>query len=176
MDAFDVLALTPAFDLDANELERRYRELQRQFHPDRFARAAGSERRQSLLRAVDVNQAYRTLRDVLARAELLLVRLGGEAGERLADPALLMEIMELREALAEAKAARDRAGIAELAAQVDARQAAAIQALREAFTAVQARAGGAAAQLEAAQAALTRLRYYRRFHDEVARFEEETAE
>ena len=36
MDAFDVLALKPAFELDTNELEQRYRDLQKQLHPDKW--------------------------------------------------------------------------------------------------------------------------------------------
>ena len=59
MDAFDVLGLPPAFDLDAALLEQRYRELQRALHPDRFVKAQASERRASLARAVSVNEAYR---------------------------------------------------------------------------------------------------------------------
>src|SRR5690242_11666129 len=108
MDAFDVLALEPAFELDTNELEQRYRDLQKQLHPDRFARASASEKRTSLTRAVDVNQAYRALRDDLKRAEILLARHEAEAaGNATTDPGLLMEVMELREALAEAKGERN---------------------------------------------------------------------
>ena len=43
MDAFDLLGLTPALDLDPKVLEQRYRDLQRTLHPDRFAQAAASE-------------------------------------------------------------------------------------------------------------------------------------
>ncbi|HEX5657117.1 MAG TPA: Fe-S protein assembly co-chaperone HscB, partial [Polyangiales bacterium] len=83
-----MLGLTPAFDLDDKELEQRYRDLQRTLHPDRFAQAPASERRQALSRAVSVNDAYRTLRDPLKRGELYYVRLGGTVSEtgQQADP------------------------------------------------------------------------------------------
>src|SRR5689334_10861752 len=99
MDAFDVLSLAPSFDLEAPELEKRYRELQKQLHPDKFVQASGSDKRASLVRAVNVNEAYRALRDELKRAEILFVRHGGKINEREqpADPELLMEVMELRE-------------------------------------------------------------------------------
>lgn len=171
MDAFDVLALAPRFDLDLNELERRYRELQRQLHPDKFAQASASERRASLARAVTVNDAYRVLRDELKRAELLLARLDKEPQADVQDPELLMEVMELRESLAEAKAARDLSAVHALASQVKAQETEQRSALREAFATL-SEAYDAQAARRAARA-LSRLRYYRRFQDEVARCEEE---
>ena len=175
MDAFDVLALKPAFDLDVSELEQRYRDLQRQLHPDRFAQSASSEKRASLARAVDVNQAYRALRDDLKRAEILLTRLEGQAtGTETTDPGLLMEVMELREALAEAKAEGNRAAVKALHGDVQGREQDALAALRGAFAVLQQ--GAETAARAEAHRALSKLRYYRRFHDEVTRFEEETAE
>jgi len=175
MDAFDVLALKPAFELDTNELEQRYRDLQKQLHPDKFAQASASEKRTSLTRAVDVNQAYRALRDDLKRAEILLARLEGElAGSPTTDPSLLMEVMELREALAEAKSERDVPAVKALQSDVLGREQAAIMSLKQAFQVLQQGPDGAARA--EAHRALSKLRYYRRFQEEVARFEEETAE
>jgi molecular chaperone HscB len=172
-DAFDVLGLTPAFDLDDKELEQRYRDLQRTLHPDRFTQAPASERRQALSRAVSVNDAYRVLRDPLKRAELLYARQGGKLGEtgQQADPELLMEMMELREGLAESKAARDRARRTQLTDEVRSKQTDALGALREAFAVLAD--GKNPGALHAAASALSRLRYYRRFLDEVAIQEDE---
>jgi molecular chaperone HscB len=175
MDAFDVLALAPAFELDPNELEQRYRDLQKQLHPDKFVQASASEKRTSLSRAVDVNQAYRVLRDDLRRAEVLLARLEGElAGSATTDPSLLMEVMELREALAEAKTERDVAAVKALHSDVVCREQEAIAALKQAFRVLEQGPDGSARA--EAHRALSKLRYYRRFQEEVARFEEETAE
>jgi len=198
MDAFDVLGLVPAFDLDSKVLEQRYRDLQRALHPDKFAQASASERRASLSRAVSVNDAYRALRDELKRAELLYLRLGGELSERggqPADPELLMEVMELREQLSETKQSRDVAARERLTREVQQLNDDSIGVLRQTFAALQAshaRGGtarvhaslaGAAEALEAGEVgeagalqvaarALSRLRYYRRFLDEVAVLED----
>jgi molecular chaperone HscB len=172
MDAFDVLGLPPAFDLDSKALEQRYRDLQRALHPDKFAQASASERRASLSRAVSVNEAYRALRDELKRAEVLYVRFGGELSERggqPADPALLMEVMELREQLSETKQSRDAAARDRLTRQVRALNDQSLAVLRNAFVSLQA--GDADARQDAARA-LSRLRYYRRFLDEVAVLED----
>ncbi len=166
-----MLGLAPAFDLDEKELEQRYRDLQRTLHPDRFAQAPASERRQALSRAVSVNDAYRVLRDQLKRGELLYVRLGGtlrETGQQ-ADPELLIEVMELRESLAEHK--RDAVKRGKLAEEVLAKQKDALGALREAFAILSESKNPGA--LHAAASALSRLRYYRRFLDEVAVQEDE---
>src|SRR5581483_12006679 len=114
------------FAVDLAALERRYKELTRVLHPDRFARADPRARRASLARSVQLNEAWRTLKDPVRRAEYLLslqgIEVGGEEGtvrregekkERLPVPqALLLEVMELREGLAEARAAGDAARVA----------------------------------------------------------------
>lgn len=176
MDAFDVLALAPAFDLDTVELERRYRDLQKQLHPDKFVQASASEKRTSLARAVDVNQAYRTLRDDLKRAELLLARVTGAAKhvDEPATPDLLMEVMELREALQEAKSELNHAAVQALETDVAKRSTEATDDLRGALK--QLNQAHAPDTLAKARGALSRLRYYRRFQDEVVRFQEETSE
>jgi molecular chaperone HscB len=172
MDAFDVLGLPAAFDLDSKVLEQRYRDLQRALHPDKFAQASASERRASLSRAVSVNDAYRALRDELKRAEVLFVRLGGELSERggqPADPELLMEVMELREQLSETKHRRDVAARERLTREVRGLHDQSLGALRRAFVSLQA--GDTSTRQDAARA-LSRLRYYRRFLDEVAVLED----
>ncbi len=111
MDPFDTLGLPPRFDLALTEIEQRYRDLQKTLHPDKYAQASASERRASLSHAVTVNEAYRALKDDLKRAEALLLRFGGAPQNKgsAQDPELLMEVMELREALAECRAERDLA-------------------------------------------------------------------
>ncbi|HEX5657179.1 MAG TPA: iron-sulfur cluster co-chaperone HscB C-terminal domain-containing protein, partial [Polyangiales bacterium] len=100
-------------------------------------------------------------------------RLGGTVSEtgQQADPELLFEVMELREGLAEAKTAKDAVKRASLTAEVRTKQTDALGALREAFAVLQdAKNPGA---LYAAASALSRLRYYKRFLDEVALQEDE---
>jgi molecular chaperone HscB len=173
MDAFDVLGLAPTLDLDLGVLDQRYRALLRALHPDKFVHASATERRESLSRALSVSDAYRALKDELARAEILFTRFTGktpDVGQSTADAALLMEAMELREQLASAKTRRDAALGQTLSEAVRKREQVARAALRQAFR-VLARAPSAEEHENAARA-LARLRYYRRFQDEVRAFED----
>lgn len=120
VDHFRRLGFDRVFDLDLSELDRKYFDLQRRLHPDRFATRASRERALSQAQAVALNEAYETLKDVLRRADYLLEVRGVEQmpnGCHLVnDQALLMESMELREALAEAETAADVDKVANRAA------------------------------------------------------------
>lgn len=177
MDAFDVLGLTPSLELDLDLIEQRYRELQKQFHPDKFVQADSSARRASLSRAVSVNEAYRLLKDELKRAALIYARFAGKEGqteEDTADPELLMEVMELREELAAVKKRGDLARARQLRGDVRGRQQHALATLKQAF---EAPADQRTARLrQEAAHALSRLRYYKRFQDEVDALEDDVAD
>jgi len=69
---FELFGLPVRFALDAAALDRRYRELQREVHPDRFASAPDAERRVSMQLATRVNEAYQTLKSPLRRAVYIL--------------------------------------------------------------------------------------------------------
>jgi molecular chaperone HscB len=69
---FSFLGLSRKLNLDAADLEQRYRALSRQFHPDYFYNATPVERRASLERSSYLNDAYRTLKNPIARVEYLL--------------------------------------------------------------------------------------------------------
>ena len=71
-DFFSFVGLPRKLTIDAQDLEQRYRALSRQFHPDYFYNAPAADRRQSLERSSYLNDAYRTLKDPLARVEYLL--------------------------------------------------------------------------------------------------------
>ena len=171
MDPFATLGLPRRYDVDKAALDRRYRELQQALHPDKHAGAAASARALTLRKAIEVNEAYRVLRDDQKRGEALLAALGGKVSDQAADPELLMEMMELRESLAEARADKDAAKVRQLAAAVAAQADAARAQLAQAFEALQGAPADEA--LARAQALLGRLRYYRRFQEEVAMFEDE---
>lgn len=106
VDHFARLDLPRRFDLDFAVLEKAYFALQRQFHPDRFAARPAREKALSLRHATAINEAYQVLKDPLSRAEHLLSVAGrpvqADGAQTVNDPALLMEAMEQREALAEA--------------------------------------------------------------------------
>lgn len=107
---FELLGLAPRFRVDVDALERAYRDLQRSVHPDRFASASDAQKRLALQASARANEAYRTLRDPVARAEYLLSLRGfdpaAETGTRLSVPFLTRQL-ERREAAEEAKDAHD---------------------------------------------------------------------
>jgi len=174
-DPFDLLGVDPRFDVDLEALERRHRDLSKALHPDRYSGTPAAERRMALGRAIEVNEAYRVLRDPVKRAEALLRRAGvavGEISEPKPTPALLMEFMEQREELSDAGRARDAARIAALAKRMRAREEGTLAALSRGLD----EAGGDAAKLTTVLPLLGELRYVRRFLDEVDAIEEELAE
>jgi molecular chaperone HscB len=173
MDPFATLGFERHYALDKALLDRRYRELQQALHPDKHAAAPASERALTLRKAIEVNEAYRVLRDDQKRGEALLALWGRELSQQTADPELLMEMMELREALGDARAAGDAAQVSHLAAEVEAKALATTRQLSQVFTRIEAEAEQAPQALGEAQALLARLRYYRRFQDEVAMFEDQ---
>ena len=116
MDPFEILGLPRRFGIDPKVAEARHLELSRALHPDRYASAPAGERRMALSRAIEVNEAWRAIRDPIARAEAVLrvAGLGDEIGEtREPKPTgeFLMDVMERRERLADARAAKDAAAV-----------------------------------------------------------------
>ena len=169
-DPFDVLGLPARFDLDEKEIESRYRELSRVLHPDRHVGKPPAERRLILGKAMEVNEAARVLRDPVARASALLGRRGvspaTQKGEAKADPEFLMWMMEVREALSEARSRRDAARVGRLAFEVRGREA-------EVLRALSAGLADGESDPHALAALIGRLRYFRRFLDEVSSIEDE---
>lgn len=115
-DYFAFVGVPRRLKLDAADLERRFRELSRQFHPDYYYNATPAERRASLERSSYLNDAYRTLRNPIARVEYLLglegfaprsPEAGDPAGAVPKVPAtMLEEVFALNEELDEVKGLR----------------------------------------------------------------------
>ena len=107
---FTLFQLQPAFDIDAENLEQTYRALAARFHPDKFASASAFEQKQAVMMSSTINDAYRTLRNPIDRAAYLLKTLGidADAPEHTSfAPDFLMQQMEWRETLMEARAESD---------------------------------------------------------------------
>ncbi len=156
IDHFARLGLARGFAIDPRDLERRYFALQRQLHPDRFATRGPREKAISQGQAVSLNGAFEALKTPLSRAAYLLALAGhGIEDERtIRDPELLVEQMERRETLDEA---RDAAGV-ETCIGAAVADAMSIEAeLGAAF---------AAGDLVRARRAALRLRYLQKLVDE----------
>jgi molecular chaperone HscB len=134
---FELFGLPVAFEVDTQQLAERYRELQRNLHPDRFANASDRERRLSIQHAAQVNEAFQTLKSSFRRARYLLQLKGVEFDdekETHLDPAFLMEQMELREALADVRSVTDPlGGLNNIMLDIKARQRAMEDQLRMLF-------------------------------------------
>lgn len=109
-DHFSLFGLPRRFSLVLADLDARYRDIQSQVHPDRFANAGDAERRRSMQWATQANQAYQTLKKPLERAKYLLALAGhdiqAENNTAMASD-FLMEQMEWREAVMEARQGGD---------------------------------------------------------------------
>jgi molecular chaperone HscB len=112
-DYFAFFGLPQKLTLDADALEAQFHKLSWKLHPDNFVRASEYERELSLERSSQLNDAYRTLRDPIARVEYLLLHLGlrkeGTTKQQ-APPELLEEVFELNESLDELREARAEGG------------------------------------------------------------------
>jgi molecular chaperone HscB len=110
-DFFSFLGLPRKLRIDMTDLEQRYRALSRQFHPDYFYNASAAERRASLERSSYLNDAYRVLKNPVARLEYLLklegvAAQGPEQASKQVPAGLLEEVFALNEELDEVREAR----------------------------------------------------------------------
>ncbi|RLM26350.1 co-chaperone HscB [Brenneria alni] len=102
MDYFTLFGLPIRYDVDGGLLVSRFQELQRQFHPDRFAASPERDRMLALQQAATINNAYQALKHPLKRAEYMLSLHGFDLRNEqhtLHDTVFLIEQLELREEL-----------------------------------------------------------------------------
>lgn len=107
---FELFGLPVGYRVDPADLNSRYRELQRHAHPDRYVGAGDAERRYALQLTAQLNAAWQTLKDPVQRGRYLLQLHGVDTGEEtdtVMNSAFLVEQMELRERLEEAREKQD---------------------------------------------------------------------
>ena len=108
-DYFAMFELPRKLWIEMGALEQKFLQLSWKLHPDNFVGATEQEREISLKRSSELNDAYRTLRDPIARVEYLLAiegtRKNGENKQQ-APPELLEEVFELNESLDELREAK----------------------------------------------------------------------
>ncbi len=115
-DDFTLLGLPPRFAQDRPLIDNRWRELQAQVHPDRFAAEGAASQRVAMQWAVRVNEAYQRMRDPLKRAAYLCELNGAPVNAEnntAMPPGFLMQQMEWREALDEASSLSDVEALAD---------------------------------------------------------------
>jgi len=110
LDHFALFDLPRKLWIEMSGLERKFLQLSWKLHPDNFVNAPVDEQERSLKRSSEVNDAYRVLRDPVARVEYLLeiegARKEGEHKQQ-APPELLEEVFELNESLDELREAKE---------------------------------------------------------------------
>ncbi|CAM8648114.1 DjlA DnaJ-domain-containing proteins 1 [Oxalobacteraceae bacterium] len=159
---FDLFQMPARFAIDAAQLDAAYREVQGRVHPDKFAAASDAEKRVAMQWATRANEAYKTLKNPLRRAaylcELNGVDLGIESNTTM-PTAFLMQQMEWRESLDEARSERDTTRLEALE-----------QALNEAHRQAVARIAELLEQSKFSEAGerVRELMFVEKFGDEVA--------
>jgi molecular chaperone HscB len=112
-DYFAIFELPRKLWIEMAALEQKFLQLSWKLHPDNFVNSAPEEREISLRRSSELNDAYRTLRDPVARVEYLLAiegaRKEGQTKQQ-APPELLEEVFELNESLDELREAKCSGG------------------------------------------------------------------
>ena len=112
-DYFAMFEIPRKLCVEMGALEQKFLQLSWKLHPDNFVNAAAEEREISLKRSSELNDAYRTLRDPVARVEYLLAIEGARKegqNKQQAPPELLEEVFELNESLDELREAKAAGG------------------------------------------------------------------
>jgi len=109
---YDFFGFDRKLTVDSDTLQKRFYELSRRWHPDRFSRKSLEEQAQALEATAILNDGYRTLRDPVKRAEYLLTEEGFPIAEQRSKdvpPELLEEVFELNMMLEELKSGEESA-------------------------------------------------------------------
>lgn len=106
MNYFELFSFSPLFEIDLSLLAKRYHELQRAVHPDKFAGGSEQQHLLAVQKTAQINDGYQTLKSPLSRAEHLLSLKGMDISHEtttVKDFDFLMQQMEWRESLASIK-------------------------------------------------------------------------
>lgn len=104
MNYFELFSLPTAFSVDQTRLSQTYRDLQRQYHPDKFAMQNDQVRLQAMQKSTEINDAFDTLKDSCLRAQYILMLNGLDLAleqRTLQDTEFLMQQMLWREKVSE---------------------------------------------------------------------------
>ena len=93
---FETFNLPVLFNIDIDMLNHQYRTLQKTIHPDRFVNATDAEKKQSLQKSTQINDAYQVLKDPIKRASHI-ISLHQVLKDNTLPPDFLMQQMEWEE-------------------------------------------------------------------------------
>jgi len=159
---FDLFQLPQCFAIDMTALDKAYHEVQNRVHPDKFAHASDAEKRVAMQWATRANEAYQTLKSPFRRAaylcELNGVDLQIESNTAM-PPAFLIQQMEWRETLDDAKAAKDADALEQLEADLRVARKTEVAQIGELLD---------AGDFEQAAQRVRQLMFLERFGDEIA--------
>ncbi|USD65790.1 co-chaperone HscB [Vibrio sp. SCSIO 43136] len=167
MNHFELFGLPTQFEVDTNLLASQFRELQRRFHPDKYATASERDRLLAVQKAAQINDAYQVLKSPISRAEYLLAEMGVDIRNEqntMQDPMFLMEQMELREELEEIEHSSDpESALFDFAANVSKLYTQHLNELKEAL---------AQQALEQAASGIRKLKFIAKLNSEIEQLEE----
>jgi molecular chaperone HscB len=109
-DFYEIFSLPRSLNVSLDDLQKRFYALSRELHPDRFMTKPEAERQRALDASSALNDAYRTFKDPIRRAQYLLALEGFDIGEQRSKdvpPELLEEVFELNMALEEMRSGDD---------------------------------------------------------------------
>jgi len=120
-DYFALFQIEPDYALDVKDLSVRYRQLQKELHPDLFSHKSAAEQLRSSQISADINEAYQVLKHPISRAQYLLKKQGFDIPEHhtIKDVEFLMLQMELREKLETMVEANDAEGLRSFAKEIE---------------------------------------------------------
>ncbi|BFU60139.1 MULTISPECIES: Fe-S protein assembly co-chaperone HscB [Rodentibacter] len=164
---FEIFDLPVDFQLDTQTLNARYLELQKTLHPDNFASASAVEQRIAMQKSTEVNDALKTLKDPILRAEAIIALNIGEQQDleqkSTQDVAFLMQQLQWREQLEEFETQKNEQALTVFAKEIKLETQKLLTALSENLQMQQWRL---AAQL------CDKLRFTRKLTEEIERIEE----
>ncbi len=114
MNHFELFGLSCQYELDDGLLSSKFLDLQRRFHPDKFASGTEKDKLFAVQHAANINIAYQILKDPIQRAEYILLLKGFDVKDErrtLQEPQFLIQQMALREELEEIADVHDEDGL-----------------------------------------------------------------
>lgn len=173
---FELFDIPVSFTIDLTTLAEKYRTLQHLAHPDNFASASDQQRRLSVQQSAQINEAYHTLKDPLARAKYLLLLNGMDISatkDTIMSPEFLMQQMDLRERLASIKQSDDPVdALMKLEGEIDVSANTLISDIAARFATLNVDGSNISHDLESIREKVHRLQFMNKLRSEVQSMEE----